>query len=104
MVVKKDGKREPFHREKLLRSLKVALRKRPVDDGQVERVANGIQRRMDSMGETEIPSQYIGELVMDALMEIDKVAYVRFASVSRNFREAKDFGDIVGRMGGVREG
>ena len=104
MVVKKDGKQEPFHREKLLRSLKVALSKRPVNDEQIERIANGIQRRMDSMGEVELPSQYIGELVMDALMEIDKVAYVRFASVNRNFREAKDFGDIVGKMGRVQEG
>ena len=100
MVVKKDGKRVPFDREKLLRSLKIALRKRPVDEGQIERIANGIQRRMDSLGETDIPSTYIGEMVMDALMEIDKVAYVRFASVNRNFREAKDFEDILGTIGG----
>lgn len=100
MVVKKDGKRVPFDREKLLRSLKIALRKRPVDEGQIERIANGIQRRMDSLGEADIPSTYIGEMVMDALMDIDKVAYVRFASVNRNFREAKDFEDILGTIGG----
>ena len=91
VVVKKNGtKKEPFDREKLLRSIRIATRKRPVDDDRVERVVNGIVRRLESLGETEIPSNVIGEMVMDALSTLDPVAYVRFASVYRNFREAKD--------------
>lgn len=99
-VVKKDGARSPFDREKLGRSLKIALRKRPVDEDKIERIINGIQRRLESMGENEIPSKMIGELVMDVLQELDTVAYVRFASVYRNFREGKDFEDFVGTLGG----
>ncbi|MCA1906963.1 MAG: transcriptional regulator NrdR [Magnetospirillum sp.] len=102
VVIKKDGSRSPFDREKLLKSLRIALRKRPVEEEQVERIANGIHRRLESMGENEVPSKYIGELVMDVLMDLDKVAYVRYASVYRNFREAKDFEDFLGKMvGGV---
>ncbi|MBI1778878.1 MAG: transcriptional repressor NrdR [Proteobacteria bacterium] len=99
-VVKKNGKRAPFDRDKLARSMQVALRKRPVDPDRLERVINSIVRRLESMGESEIQSQVIGELVMDALANLDPVAYVRFASVYRNFREAKDFEDFLGKLGG----
>ncbi len=99
VVVKRNGQRAPFDREKLARSIAIAVRKRPVDEERVERIVNGIQRRLESSGETEIPSTMIGELVMDALYALDQVAYVRFASVYRNFREAKDFEDFVGKLG-----
>ncbi len=98
-VVKKDGKKELFDREKITRSLRVALQKRPVGEDQIERIVNSIQRRLESLGETEVPSKVIGEIVMDVLADLDKVAYVRFASVYRNFREAKDFEDFVGTLG-----
>ena len=97
-VVKTNGQREPFDRDKLLRSMQIALRKRPVDPERLERVVNGIVRRLESSGESEIPSKMVGEIVMDALATLDQVAYVRFASVYRNFREAKDFGDFLGRI------
>jgi len=94
-VVKKNGQRVQFDRDKLARSISVACRKRPVDPERVERVVNGIVRRLESSGESEIPSTQIGELVMDALRALDPVAYVRFASVYRNFREAKDFEEFI---------
>jgi len=100
IVVKSNGQREPFDREKLLRSMQVSLRKRPVDADRLERVVNGIVRRLESSGESEIPTSVIGEAVMDALGTLDKVAYIRFASVYRNFREAKDFETFVGKIGG----
>ena len=78
--------------------MRVALQKRPVDDDQIERIVNSIQRRLESLGEAEIPSKVIGEIVMDVLSELDQVAYVRFASVYRNFREAKDFEAFVGTL------
>ena len=96
-VVKKNGQRVPFDRDKLARSIQVACRKRPVDPERIERVVNGIVRRLESSGESEIPSTQIGELVMDALRALDPVAYVRFASVYRNFREAKDFEEFISR-------
>lgn len=94
-VVKKNGQRVQFDRDKLARSISVACRKRPVDPERVERVVNGIVRRLESSGESEIPSTQIGELVMDALRALDPVAYVRFASVYRNFREARDFEEFI---------
>ena len=94
-VVKSNGKREPFDREKLLRSMQIALRKRPVDAERLERVVNGIVRRLESSGESDIPSQTVGSLIMDALKTLDPVAYVRFASVYRNFREARDFEEFI---------
>ncbi len=97
-VVKKSGRRVPFDREKLMRSVEVALRKRPVEPDRVERMVNGIVRQLESSGESEIPSERIGELVMEGLKGLDDVAYVRFASVYRNFREAKDFGAIIGEL------
>ena len=98
-VVKGAGQREPFDRDKLLRSMMIALRKRPVDAERTERVVNGLVRRLESSGESEIPSKLIGEMVMDALSGLDQVAYVRFASVYRNFREARDFEEFVGKLG-----
>lgn len=101
-VVKKSGARVPFDRDKLTRSIMIAVRKRPIDEQQVERIVNSIQRRLESSGESEIPSTMIGEMVMDALAGIDQVAYVRFASVYRNFREARDFEEFLGKLGGDR--
>ncbi len=98
-VLKTDGRRAPFDREKLARSIRVALRKRPVDEDRIERLVNSIQRRLETEGETEIPSRKIGELVMESLRELDQVAYVRFASVYRNFGEAKDFQAFLGELG-----
>ena len=98
-VLKSNDKRETFDRDKLLRSMTIALRKRPVDPDRVERVVNGIVRRLESSGESEIPTKLIGELIMDALASLDSVAYVRFASVYRNFREARDFEEFIGKLG-----
>jgi transcriptional repressor NrdR len=98
-VIKKNGQRAPFDRDKLARSIMIATRKRPVEPERIERMINGIVRRLESMGEPEIKSDQIGEMVMEALATLDPVAYVRFASVYRNFREAKDFEDFVGRLG-----
>ncbi|HEX9703564.1 MAG TPA: transcriptional regulator NrdR [Rhodospirillales bacterium] len=103
MVIKSDGDKVPFDREKLLRSLQIALRKRPVDQDRMERIVNGIQRRLETLGESEIPTKVIGEMVMEALFELDQVAFVRFASVYRNFREAKDFEAFVGKLGSDQE-
>ncbi len=97
-VIKRDQSRTPFDREKLARSIEIAVRKRPVDPERVERMVNGIVRRLESSGEAESPSTVIGEMVMDALSQLDPVAYVRFASVYRNFREAKDFEEFVGQL------
>jgi len=102
-VLKKSGRRETFEREKLERSIHHALRKRPVESERVERMITGIVRRLESMGENEVPSTVIGELVMQALASLDKVAYVRFASVYKNFREAKDFETFVGELAGEKE-
>lgn len=101
-VIKGNDKREPFDRDKLMRSMTVALRKRPVDPERLERVVNGIVRRLESSGENEIPSQLIGEMVMDALATLDQVAYVRFASVYKNFHEARDFETFIGTIGDDR--
>ncbi len=98
-VLKRNGRREPFERDKLIRSISISCRKRPVEADRIERIANSIQRRLESSGESEIPTETIGEMVMDALVALDQVAYVRFASVYRNFREAKDFEDFVGQIG-----
>lgn len=100
MVVKKNGEKVPFDREKLMRSFLIALRKRPVDEERIERIVNSIQRRLETLGEQEIPTRVIGQMVMDNLADLDPVAYVRFASVYRNFREARDFEEFVGKLGG----
>ncbi len=98
-VVKSDGRRVPFDRDKLARSVRIALRKRPVQEERVERIVNGIVRQLEASGDSDIPSKQIGELVMETLKEVDAVAYVRFASVYRNFREAKDFETFLGELG-----
>ena len=97
-ILKKDGKRATFEREKLVKSINISCRKRPVNPDQIELVANSIQRRLESSGEIDIPSQMIGKLVMESLSEIDQVAYVRFASVYKNFREVKDFENFLGEL------
>ena len=97
-VLKTDGRRVPFDRDKLARSIRVALRKRPIDEERIERIVNGIQRRLEMEAEAEVTSRQIGEMVMETLSEVDQVAYVRFASVYRNFREAKDFRAFLGEL------
>ena len=97
-VVKRSGRREPFDRAKLLHSVEVALRKRPVEADRIERVVSGLVRKLESMGEQDVPSSAIGELAMEALKGLDPVAYVRFASVYRDFREAADFHEVLGEI------
>ncbi|MBO6719395.1 MAG: transcriptional repressor NrdR [Rhizobiaceae bacterium] len=98
VVVKKSGRKVPFDRDKLMRSFDIALRKRNVEPERIERAVSGIVRQLESSGETEIASDSIGELVMEALKALDDVAYVRFASVYRNFREARDFHELLGQL------
>jgi len=102
-VVKKSGKRVPFDRDKLAKSIQVATRKRPIDSERIERIVSAIVRRLESTGESEITSDQIGEQVMEALYALDPVAYVRFASVYRNFREVRDFEDFVGKLNVERD-
>jgi transcriptional repressor NrdR len=98
-VLKADARRVPFDRDKLSRSVRIALRKRPVDEERIERIVNGIVRQLEASGESDVKSHDIGELVMETLKEVDTVAYVRFASVYRDFREGKDFEAFLGDMG-----
>jgi transcriptional repressor NrdR len=99
-VAKRSGRRVPFDRDKLQRSVEIALRKRPVEPERVERMLNGIVRQLESMGDADVPSETVGELVMEGLKGLDDIAYVRFASVYKDFREAKDFEDILGKLVG----
>ncbi|MDP3658458.1 transcriptional regulator NrdR [Phenylobacterium sp.] len=98
-IVKRSGRRTPFDREKLVRSISIATRKRPVDPERVERMVNAITRQLESQGETELPSSVVGELVMKSLKALDDVAYVRYASVYRDFRETEDFARFLGQEG-----
>ena len=98
-VLKKSGRKVPFDRDKLARSVEVALRKRSVDPDRVERLISGIVRRLEQSGEQEVRSEALGEMVMEALKGLDDVAYVRFASVYRDFREARDFQSLIGELG-----
>ena len=100
-VLKADGRRVAFDRDKLARSIRVALNKRPVDEDRQERIVNGIVRKLEASGDGEVRSESIGEAVMEALKEVDAVAYVRVASVYRDFREAKDFEAFLGDMEGT---
>ncbi|NGM22042.1 transcriptional repressor NrdR [Roseomonas stagni] len=100
LVVKTDGRRVPFDRDKLARSVRVALRKRPFDEERIERIVSGIQRRLEVEADSEVTSRRVGEVVMETLRDVDEVAYVRFASVYRNFREAKDFRAFLGKIEG----
>jgi transcriptional repressor NrdR len=104
VVIKRSGRRSPFDRDKLTRSVTIALRKRPVDPERIEQMVSGIVRRLESSGESEVPSQQIGEMVMEALAALDPVAYVRYASVYKDFRETKDFAAFLDdpRLGGDR--
>ena len=98
VVIKSKGQKESFDRDKMFRSLSLALRKRNVDSEKIEKIVNAIVRKLENSGETEIKSNIIGQLIMEALMHLDQVAYVRFASVYKNFREAKDFEDFLGNL------
>ena len=98
-IVKRSGRRTPFDREKLVRSISVAIRKRPVDPERVERMVSTIVRQLESWGETDIPSHVVGEMVMKALKSLDEVAYVRYASVYRDFQETQDFARFLGEEG-----
>ena len=99
-VIKRNGRRVPFDRDKLLRSVQIALRKRPVEPERIDQTVSKIVRELESQGESEISSETIGETVMAYLRELDDVAYVRFASVYRNFREPKDFETVLGELSG----
>jgi len=98
-ILKRSGRRAPFDREKLVRSISIATRKRPVDPERVERLVNTIVRQLENMGETEIQSSVVGELVMKALKSLDEVAYVRYASVYRDFRQTEDFAEFLRKEG-----
>ena len=98
IVVKKDGRRAPFDREKLARSLRIATRKRGIDGERIEQLVNGIVRRIETTGENEVPSRRIGELAMEGLAQLDQVAYVRFASVYKDFADARDFEEFIRRL------
>ncbi|MDH3666007.1 MAG: transcriptional regulator NrdR [Paracoccaceae bacterium] len=98
VVVKKNNRREDFDRDKLSRSIRIAMQKRPVEPERIEQMISGIVRRLESMGDTDIPSDRIGEIVMETLARIDTVAYVRFASVYKNFQEANDFEEFVAEL------
>lgn len=99
-IIKNSGRRVPFDRDKLMRSVQVAMRKRPVEQERVERMVSGIVRRLESMGESEIQSSTVGKLIMEGLSSLDAVAYVRFASVYKNFREARDFEEFLDELSG----
>ena len=103
-ITKRSGRRTPFDREKLVRSISIALRKRPVDPDQVDQIVSRIVRQLESRGETEIASSVVGELVMKALKGLDEVAYVRYASVYRDFRETQDFARFLGEEGLSEDG
>ncbi|RAK61862.1 transcriptional regulator NrdR [Phenylobacterium hankyongense] len=98
-IVKRSGRRTPFERDKLARSIAIAIRKRPIEPERVERMISAITRQLESMGETELPSSTVGELVMQQLKVLDDVAYVRYASVYRDFRETQDFARFLGEEG-----
>jgi transcriptional repressor NrdR len=101
VVMKSEDKREPFDRDKLVRSISIATRKRPVTAVQIEKLVSGIQRQLETGGDSEVPSQRIGEMVMDGLKGLDSVAYIRFASVYKDFREARDFEEFAGNVSEV---
>ena len=98
MVVKKNGRKSPFDREKLSKSVYIALKKRPIDTDTVEKFITNISRSLEELGQSEIASNTIGTMVMEGLKDLDPVAYVRFASVYKDFREAKDFEDFLGNL------
>ena len=101
VIVKKSGKREVFDRDKLARSIEIACRKRPIEPERIERLVNGVVRRLESVGDSDIDAGRVGEMVMEGLQALDPVAYIRFASVYRDFREARDFETFVGGLSGA---
>jgi len=103
-VLQSEDKREPFDRDKLMRSVATATRKRPIDPVMIEKLVSGIQRRFETKGDTEIPAKQIGEMVMEGLKGLDSVAYIRFASVYKDFREARDFEEFAGNVSEVGKG
>jgi transcriptional repressor NrdR len=103
-VIKKDGRRVPFERDKLARSIRIATRKRGISEEQIERIVNGIVRQIETSGESDVPSTRLGELAMASLAELDEVAYVRFASVYRDFADARDFEEFIRRLPNGEEG
>ena len=103
-VLQSEDKREPFDRDKLMRSVAIATRKRPIDPVMIEKLVSGIQRRLETQGDTEIPAKQIGEMVMEGLKGLDSVAYIRFASVYKDFREARDFEEFAGNVSEVGKG
>jgi len=108
-VLKSEGsaggnRREPFDRDKLMRSVAIATRKRPIDPVMIEKLVSGIQRRLETQGDPEVPAKRIGEMVMEGLKGLDSVAYIRFASVYKDFREAKDFEEFAGNVSEVGKG
>jgi len=98
IVLKSENRREPFDREKLMRSLSIAARKRPIEPGRLEKLVSGIQRQLETLGEGEVTTARIGEMVMEGLKALDSVAYIRFASVYRDFSEARDFEAFAGQV------
>jgi transcriptional repressor NrdR len=103
VVLKRSGRRVPFDRDKLTRSLQIALRKRPVEPDRIDQLVSRLVRELETLGESEVTSQKIGELVIDELRKLDDVAYVRFASVYKDFREARDFETVLGEISGERD-
>ena len=97
-VVKSNGRKEPFERDKIAKSINISLRKRPIDSETVEKFVSKISRELEEMGQSEVPSSVIGKMVMDGLKEMDKIAYIRFASVYTNFKEVEDFEEYVGKL------
>ena len=97
-VVKSTGRREPFDRDKLARSIRIAMQKRPVEPERVDQMISGIVRRLESTGDSDVPSKLIGEIVMEALARVDRVAYVRFASVYQDFQDEGDFEEFVNQL------
>ena len=97
-VIKNNGRRAPFDRDKIAKSITIALRKRPIDSESIEKFISKIVRNLEGMGENEIPTSTIGKIIMTGLANLDQVAYVRFASVYRNFKEAKDFEQFIGNL------
>jgi transcriptional repressor NrdR len=104
IVVKRTGRRAPFDREKLRRSVMIALRKRPISEDRIDQMLSGIVRQLEGMGDTDIPSSVIGQKVMEALQSVDPVAYVRYASVYQDFREPKDFARFLDRIDEPEQG
>jgi transcriptional repressor NrdR len=97
-VIKKDGRAVPFEREKLLRSITLSCQKRPITDEQIDKIVNGIQRNLETSGETTISSEYIGQLVLDALEILDPIAFIRFSSVYKDFQSKDDFIKLIDKL------